>query len=71
MPWWECSNCFYTFQGEAAPNACPHCAQTCTFNNVTCYVPECGHSSNGKEHIDQRLIHKTPLAKPAKGRKKK
>ncbi len=71
MPWWECTNCNYTFQAEAAPNACPSCKQTCTFNNVTCYVPECGECGDGKEHIDHRLIHSPPVTKPAKSKMKK
>ncbi|OLS15575.1 MAG: hypothetical protein RBG13Loki_0803 [Promethearchaeota archaeon CR_4] len=71
MPWWECSKCFYTFQGEAVPNECPHCKKTCTFNNVTCYVPDCGECGSGKEHIDVRLIHMHALGKTAKDQKKK
>jgi len=51
--WWKCSNCGYTFQAEAPPNACPSCKERCTFTNVTCYRPDCG----GDEQIDPKLAH--------------
>jgi rubredoxin len=51
--WWKCSNCDYTFQAEAPPNACPSCKEKCTFTNVTCYRPDCG----GDEQIDPKLAH--------------
>ena len=57
MPFWKCNKCGYIIQDQMSPqdSICPSCKQSCTFNNVTCYVPECGHDASGKEHIDPRL----------------
>ena len=52
MTQWQCSNCGYTFGAETPPDQCPSCKQACTFNNVTCYIPDCG----GPENIDPRLM---------------
>ena len=52
MTQWQCSNCGYTFGAETLPDQCPSCKQACTFNNVTCYVPDCG----GPGNIDPRLM---------------
>ena len=42
MTQWKCSNCDYTFGAETVPEKCPSCKQTCTFSDVTCYIPDCG-----------------------------
>jgi hypothetical protein len=36
------------------PDRCPSCQQTCTFSDVTCYIPDCG----GPGNIDPRLVGK-------------
>jgi len=54
MTQWQCSNCGYTFGADAVPGQCPSCKQTCTFTDVTCYIPDCGGSGN----IDPRLVGK-------------
>jgi hypothetical protein len=36
------------------PEKCPSCKQTCTFSDVTCYIPDCG----GPGNIDPRLVGK-------------
>ena len=54
MTQWQCSNCQYVFQAEAPPERCPSCKQSCTFSDVTCYIPECG----GPQNIDPRLVGK-------------
>ncbi|MDP2720034.1 MAG: hypothetical protein Q8P44_09490 [Dehalococcoidia bacterium] len=52
MNHWMCSNCDYIFKSEAPPEKCPECKETCTFSDVTCYVPECG----GPDNLDARLV---------------
>ncbi len=56
MPWWKCEKCGYTFQAAVPPDdsRCPSCQETCTFKDVTCYIPECD-LGDGKEHVDHRL----------------
>jgi len=54
MTQWRCSNCGYTFGADAVPEQCPSCKQTCTFTDVTCYIPDCG----GPGNIDPRLVGK-------------
>jgi len=54
MTQWKCSNCGYTFRVDTVPDRCPSCKQTCTFNDVTCYIPDCG----GPGNIDLRLVGK-------------
>ncbi len=54
MTQWKCSNCSYTFGAETVPDRCPSCKQTCTFSDVTCYIPDCG----GPGNIDPRLVGK-------------
>jgi len=54
MTQWKCSNCGYTFEAETVPDRCPSCKQTCTFSDVTCYIPDCG----GPGNIDPRLMGK-------------
>ena len=51
MNQWQCSSCGYTFEAEVLPNQCPSCKQVCSFNNVTCYIPDCG----GPGNIDPQL----------------
>jgi rubredoxin len=54
MTQWKCSSCGYTFGAETVPEKCPSCEQTCTFSDVTCYIPDCG----GPGKIDPRLVGK-------------
>ena len=54
MGHWQCSNCNYTFEAAAPPERCPSCKQSCTFSDVTCYIPDCG----GPGKIDPRLVGK-------------
>ena len=54
MTQWQCSNCGYTFASETMADRCPSCKQTCTFKDITCYVPDCG----GPQNIDPRLARK-------------
>lgn len=49
--WWKCSNCGYTFQAEAPPEACPSCNEKCAFIDATCYRPDCG----GPGHVDPKI----------------
>ncbi|MDY6835176.1 MAG: hypothetical protein SVY53_10300 [Chloroflexota bacterium] len=51
MSKWMCSECGYTADLESPPEECPSCNQKCSFNDVTCYIPECG----GERNIDPRL----------------
>ena len=50
--WWICSECEYVLQAEMPPKVCPQCKKTCNFNDVTCYIPECG----GPANLDVRLV---------------
>lgn len=62
-----CSTCGYYFQGEAPPDHCPSCSQSCVFNDVTCYRPECG----GEQNIDPLLVGaalKTVTGSPAQAK---
>ena len=52
MSWWICSECNYVFEVVTPPELCPDCHKKCTWNNVTCYIPECG----GPEKLDRRLV---------------
>jgi rubredoxin len=51
MTQWQCSNCGYTFGADVPPDKCPSCKEACSFQDVTCYIPECG----GPGNIDPRL----------------
>ena len=53
MNTWKCSNCGYTFEAADVPEKCPSCHETCSFLNVTCYIPECGGAG-----ADERLGEK-------------
>ena len=57
MPFWKCDKCGFVSQAAMPPkdSVCPSCNNKCTFVNVTCYVPECGHEGPEHEHIDPRL----------------
>lgn len=50
---WKCSQCGYTFEADQVPEKCPSCHETCSFLNVTCYIPECG--APDASGIDERL----------------
>jgi len=53
MNYWMCNKCNYILQAEVPPgDTCPNCHKKCTFDNVTCYVPDCG----GPDNIDHRLV---------------
>jgi rubredoxin len=56
MVWWKCEKCGFTFQADTPPKdaRCPSCYETCTFKDVTCYIPECD-LGDGEEHVDHRL----------------
>lgn len=49
--WWKCSNCGYTFEADAPPEACPSCNEKCVFIDATCYRPDCG----GPGHVDPKI----------------
>ncbi len=55
MTHWMCTNCGYYLQGSAPPERCPDCAQSCVFNDVTCYRPDCG----GEHNLDPLLVGAT------------
>ncbi len=55
MAHWMCTSCGYYLQGAAPPNRCPSCEQSCAFNDVTCYRPECG----GEQNIDPLVVGST------------
>jgi CRP-like cAMP-binding protein/rubredoxin len=63
MTHWMCVKCGYYLQARMPPAKCPSCNQTCVFNDVTCYRPECG----GEANIDPLLVGSTlgTLAEPA------
>ena len=42
MTSWKCQECGYTLEADAPPKECPSCKKLCLFNDVTCYIPECG-----------------------------
>jgi rubredoxin len=52
MSWWICSECNYVLEAEIPPKSCPECKKECLFNDVTCYIPECG----GPNNLDSRLV---------------
>ena len=55
MAHWMCTACGYYLQAWAPPNPCPSCAQTCAFNDVTCYRSEC----RGEQNIDPLAVGNT------------
>jgi rubredoxin len=52
---WMCTNCGYQQRSDAPPADCPSCKQTCAFNDVTCYRPDCG----GEVNADPILVQAT------------
>jgi len=55
MAHWICTTCGYYLQSPASPGRCPGCEQIGTFNDVTCYRPECG----GEHNIDPLAVGST------------
>jgi rubredoxin len=52
--WWKCSDCGYTFQTKAPPEACPGCGEKCAFIDATWYNPDCGGPGNVDPQIGRR-----------------
>jgi rubredoxin len=50
-PTWRCSNCGFSLKAAEPPRICPMCRAQCEFNDVSCYLPECG----GPKGADPRL----------------
>jgi len=50
----QCSNCDYILSSDTIPDECPSCQKKCTFNDVTCYRPDCG----GPGNIDEKVLGK-------------
>lgn len=55
MTHWMCTSCGYYLLGLRPPDQCQGCGETCVFNDVTCYRPECG----GEKNIDPLLVGAT------------
>ena len=55
MTHWMCRTCGHYLQEAKPPNQCPSCSQLGTFNDVTCYRPDCG----GESRPDPLLIGAT------------
>lgn len=51
MAYWMCVSCGHCLNATTPPDECPHCQQTCSFRDVTCYRPECG----GEQNVDPLL----------------
>jgi rubredoxin len=51
-----CSECDYIYEKDIPEETCPNCHNKCVFNDVTCYLPECGCSDGNTETIDTRLV---------------
>ncbi len=51
LTYWKCGKCGFTITAVQPPDVCPECGEQCTYNNITCYTPDCG----GPGHIDPRL----------------
>jgi rubredoxin len=62
MTKWECGKCGYLLEAEQIPESCPSCKEKCSFNNVTCYTPECG----GEQNIDPQLFGNKEIKKKRK-----
>jgi len=48
MTEWKCSMCGYQLSAQAPPEVCPMCKKKCEFQNVTCYIPECGQTGSDR-----------------------
>jgi CRP-like cAMP-binding protein len=55
MTHWMCTSCGYYLQSATLPDRCPSCRQESSFNDVTCYHPDCG----GEHNIDPLLVGST------------
>jgi len=55
MTHWMCTACGFLVSVDEAPCDCPSCKKACTFNDVTCYRPECG----GEQNVDPLLVGAT------------
>jgi hypothetical protein len=55
MTHWMCTACGFLVSVDDAPGNCPSCKKACTFNDVTCYRPECG----GEQNVDPLLVGAT------------
>jgi len=55
MTHWMCTVCGFLASVEEPPTDCPNCKRACTFNDVTCYRPECG----GVRNVDPLLVGAT------------
>ncbi len=51
LTYWRCTGCGFTITASTLPDSCPECGNRDGFNNITCYIPECG----GPGNIDPRL----------------
>ena len=48
---YKCMKCGYLITAIIPPDSCPDCGDKSGFENVSCYIPECG----GPGNIDKRL----------------
>ena len=64
MTHWMCTVCGFLVSVDEPPCDCPSCKKACTFNDVTCYRPECG----GEQNVDPLLIGATLRAIGVKGK---
>jgi rubrerythrin len=51
LTYWKCVECGFLITAVEPPNVCPECGSKSGFNDVTCYIPDCG----GPDNIDPRL----------------
>ncbi|MDB9823408.1 hypothetical protein OAC89_06900 [Deltaproteobacteria bacterium] len=51
LTFWKCDKCGFLITAATPPEVCTNCNEKCEFNNVTCYIPECG----GPGNVDPRL----------------
>jgi rubredoxin len=52
MTHWMCIKCGHYLKASQPPSHCPRCNSICTFNDVTCYRPDCG----GEQNVDPLLV---------------
>jgi len=43
---WKCSKCGYVFKEDVPPEKCPSCNEKCEFVDISCYIPDCGHTGH-------------------------